>query len=138
LAAPLGTGPRTRTVGLGDRLRHPPAAALIGGAGAALPPLITGDSGQTAIAVADRTGGWTGHLGDRRSRGPLDVTMACLDDGQIEVRATYGASLTVSCNGTLQGMHDETAPTGPVTVTVRPAALDHRWSIRVSRGRRGG
>ncbi|MFB9237052.1 hypothetical protein ACFFWC_16065 [Plantactinospora siamensis] len=111
------------------------AEAPTGAAGLALPRLGGGNAGGTAVEAADRTGGWTGRIGDERSRGPLDVEVACRGGDEIEVRATYGASLTVSCDGTDQGFTDESAPKGEITVTVRPATLEQRWSVRISRGR---
>lgn len=98
-----------------------------------LPSLPSGGSNQQAVAVENRTGGWTADLG---GDGPLDITVVCVGDGELAVdyhsRSRPLGSFTLPCDATISNNYDDAVPSGRITVYVKPDG-GQLWSARLAR-----
>ncbi|WP_155123595.1 hypothetical protein [Actinoplanes sp. SE50/110] len=103
---------------------------------ATLPSLAPAGLKQQAIGHDNVTGGWTADLaGD----GPVDITIVCIGGGDLAVNYHNPSrplgSFKLPCDGTTSKNYDDAAPSGPITVTIKPDG-DQRWSARLARGPR--
>ena len=118
-----------------------PDASTSPSASTSLPAFDKPATGRILKQLTNRTGGWRSTVGASKDAGSLDVIIACVGNGHLNV--AYGvaspedSTAKVPCDGTTAHTREETAARGPVTVTIGPSG-DQRWSLLLVRGMQVG
>ena len=142
LSACTGDEPATPDTEAATASVRPDASASTSpSASISLPAFDKPATGRILKHLTNRTSGWRPTVGASKDTGSLDVTIACVGNGHLNV--AYGvaspedSTAKVPCDGTAAHIREETAARGPVTVTIEPSG-DQRWSLLLVRGMQVG